>query len=40
MRLEEISNFSLGFFCSFWDNFEEQMIELPKCFAQFLLKTN
>ena len=34
IRLKE----SLHSFCSFWNNFEKQMIKLPSCFVQFLLK--
>ena len=30
--------FGLHLFCLFWYNFEEQMMEFHKYFAQFLLK--
>ena len=35
IRRKERSSFSLDLFWSFWYNFEEQMIELLKCFVQF-----
>ena len=35
IRRKETSNFSLPLFCSFWHSFEEQMIEIPKCFFGF-----
>ena len=32
---KENSNFSIHLFCWLWHNFEEHIIELPKCFVQF-----
>ena len=31
---KESSNFNFHLFCSFWHNFEEQVIELPKYFVR------
>ena len=35
---KENSNFSIHLFCWLWHNFDEHIIELPKCFAQFSWK--
>ena len=38
IRHKERREFSLHSFCSFCHNFGEHVLELPRCFAQFLSK--